>query len=127
VSNIANDPHQPYEIDLRGERITLTDDEAQALYKRLSDQIVNRTLAEQAAAREAGQVWIAVYWSLDSQYEETCYSLEEAVEFLDGGQENGTLSSDSIRCPDGTVYTRADLSGDGYWSDILETKATDAR
>lgn len=69
------------------------------------------------------QVWIAVFWSLRRRYEEECFPLEEAAAFLDSGEEDDVMFSDSIRCPDGTVYTRDDRGGLS-WVDFVRTKAT---
>lgn len=48
-------------------------------------------------------VWIAKYWRYHALYEMECDSLEDAVEFLDQGEDAGELSSDSIVGPDGKV------------------------
>lgn len=51
----------------------------------------------------ASQVWTAVYFRHFSRYEEECESLEDAVRFLDSGEDYGELSSVEVRGPDGTV------------------------
>lgn len=99
---------EPLRIELRGEGVELSESEARDILRSLHRQFSDRSAAERQAAREAGQVWIATYWSYGSQDTEECFSLKEAAEYLDGGEEYGTLSSVSIRCPDGTVYTRED-------------------
>lgn len=47
--------------------------------------------------------WTAKYWRYHSQHSETCESLEEAVRFLEYGEDDGALSSESILGPDGKV------------------------
>ncbi|MFJ5532464.1 hypothetical protein [Streptomyces sp. NPDC093261] len=48
--------------------------------------------------------WTAKFWRYHSLYEkEKCDSLEEAARFLLNGEDVGTLSSDSIIGPDGSV------------------------
>lgn len=93
------------------------------ILKSLHQQSSARRRTEEAAARAAGQVWYAVYWRHGARDEEECFSLAEAASYLDGGQEYGNLSSDSIRCPDGTVYTRDDREY-GEWSDLPALKAS---
>lgn len=112
---------EPFQIELRGETVTLTDDEAKGILKALHQQSSERRRGEEAAARAAGQVWYAIYWRYGVRDEEECFSLAEAASYLAGGEEYGSLSSDSIRCPDGTVYTKADVDYD--WSRWAEQKA----
>lgn len=106
--------HEPFTIELRGETITLTDDEAGAIRTTLLAQSLARIKTEQAAAREAGQVWYAIAWHNGTRDEEECFSLLEAAEALDGIDESGRGYSDSIRCPDGTIYTRDHTQGDDW-------------
>lgn len=102
-------------IKVRGKTVELSEDEAHAVLQSLHRQFADRDAARRAAQREAGQVWIATYWRYGARDEEECFSLKEAASYLDGGQEYGSLSSESIRCPDGTVYTRDDRV-DMEWS-----------
>ena len=59
---------------------------------------------------EQGQVetWTAVYWSHFSQYKEAFDSLQDAWNFLEHGENAGTLSSVAILGPDGKVVMDAD-------------------
>lgn len=114
---------EPLRIELRGETVELAEDEARAVLRSLHQQFSERAEAERAAAREAGQVWVAVYWRYHSRSEEECFSLEEAVQYLAGGEEYGSLSSEAIRCPDGSVYTRDDLPDRMTWSELPALKA----
>lgn len=113
---------EPLRIELRGEPVELSEDEAHELLRSLHRQFADRSAAERQAAREAGQVWIATYWRYQAQDTEECFSLKEAAEYLDGGEEYGTLSSESIRCPDGTVYTKNDLNYED-WVSLLKDRA----
>ena len=108
---------------LRGESITLSDTEAKAILKTLHQQSSARREAEEAAARAAGQVWYAVCFVYGRREEEEFFSLAEAASFLDFGDEEGNHKSDSIRCPDGTVYTRGDTNWDD-WAELPALKAT---
>lgn len=119
MSDITN---VPYQINLRGEQITLTDEEAKTIQRTLLEQNAARTRAEHAAAREAGQIWIAECVKYHRPYEVEWFSLGDAASFLDGVDEDGRAASKAIRCPDGTVYTRDDR-GDLTWSDFVRTKA----
>lgn len=55
--------------------------------------------------------WTAVYWRYHSRYEHECDSLEGAVSFLEHGEDDGELSSESIIGPNGEVlYDFGELS-----------------
>jgi len=63
-------------------------------------------------------IWIAKYWRYHVLCEVECESLEEAVEFLESGEDAGELSSDSIVGPDGKVvhnFQTGDM-GDRVWT-----------
>lgn len=110
--------HEPFRIRVHGEDVTLTDDEAGEILRSLHQQSIARTEVEEAAARAAGQVWFAVSHSYGIKDEEEHFSLRDAAAALQYGEEHGTLSADGIRCPDGTFYTRKDLT-DGYtWTTL---------
>jgi hypothetical protein len=47
--------------------------------------------------------WTAKYWRYHSPYEEECDSVEEAILFLESGEDYGSLSSESILDPDGAL------------------------
>jgi hypothetical protein len=113
--------YKPFQIELHGQSVELTDAEAKAILKSLHQQSSERRRAEEDQARAAGQVWYAVYWRYGAREEEECFSLVEAASYLDGCEGYGSLSSDSIRCPDGTVYTRDDRAY-GEWSDLPALK-----
>lgn len=100
--------YSPFAIRLRGETVTLTDEEASEIRRSLFDQSIARTEAEEAAAEAAGQVWIASHWHYGTLNEERHYSLRDAAGSLWGIEEADNGSGDSIRCPDGTVHTSDD-------------------
>lgn len=50
--------------------------------------------------------WVAHYWRSYVEHDEECDSLEDAVAFLAGGTDQGTLSYNTIRCPDGRILDR---------------------
>jgi hypothetical protein len=58
-------------------------------------------------------VWTAVYWRHYVQHREECGSLEDAVRFLREGEYHGTLSMDSIICPDGKAIKHDRKYADG--------------
>jgi hypothetical protein len=47
--------------------------------------------------------WTAHYWRYGGRHEEECDSVEEAILFLESGEDYGSLSSESILDPDGKV------------------------
>ena len=105
----------PLQVEIHGEAIELTEDEARSVLQSLHRQFTDRAEAERTAQREAGQVWIATYWRYGAREEDEFFSLKEAASYLDHGEEYGDLSSESILCPDGTVYT-SDERVDMEWS-----------
>src|SRR4051812_16303983 len=54
--------YKPFQIELHGQSVELTDAEAKAILKSLHQQSSERRRAEEDQARAAGQVWYAVYW-----------------------------------------------------------------
>ena len=122
--NDSKTAEDPLRIEVRGETLALSVDEARAVLQSLHRQLGDRAAAERDEARAAGQVWIAVYWRYGGKSEEECFSLREAANYLEYGEEEGTLSSESIRCPDGTVYTREDRDLD--WRQLPALQAEKA-
>lgn len=65
--------------------------------------------------------WTAVYWRYHSRYEQECDSLDEAVRFLEYGEDDGSLSSEAIFGPNGKLLYEfgSVLNGTSIW-DLAE-------
>lgn len=67
------------------------------------------------------QTWTAVYWRYGARYERQADSLDGALRFLEYGEEEGSLSSNSVLGPDGSVVVPeeeifAAVFGYGRWA-----------
>jgi hypothetical protein len=60
-------------------------------------------LAWEAAQREAGQIWTALYMRYGKAGEVECFSAKHAALYLIGGSDAGDHAITGIRCPDGAV------------------------
>jgi hypothetical protein len=60
---------------------------------------MSRVIDQQGNAQQ----WTAVYWRYHHKYTEECDSLQEAIDFLEAGEDYGSLSSESILGPNGEV------------------------
>lgn len=72
------------------------------------------------------QTWTAVYWRYYSKYTHEAGSLEDALRFLQHGEDYGELSSDSVLGPDGEAIL---ASNDEVWAAFrrLEEATVDGR
>lgn len=68
--------------------------------------------------------WTAVYWRYHSRYEEERDSLQEAVAFLERGEEDGSLSSEAVLGPDGKVLYEFDRVNIWDLAEKLRNEAT---
>src|SRR5512139_2591762 len=90
-----------YTIEIRGQRFDLTREEGDAIRQEMHRVDAARREAAEQAARDAGQVWHAIYWRFHSKSEDEFFSLDEAVGFLSHGEGYGELSAEAITTPDG--------------------------
>jgi hypothetical protein len=56
------------------------------------------------AARERGETYTVHYWRYLQRYEEEVLTLDEAVSYVQGGEDAGTLSGDYISGPGGSRF-----------------------
>jgi len=110
--------HEPFRIELRGETMELSDEEARQVFQSLTRQSLARTETEENEARAAGQVWYVTFRHYGAPDEEEYFSLREAAEAMQYANERGDSWPEKVRCPDGTVYTHKDLP-DGYTWTLL--------
>lgn len=51
-------------------------------------------------------VWLACYHHLGARYEDEFDSLEDAIEFLQRGEDRGELAAEAVIGPDGNIARR---------------------
>ena len=93
---------------------TMTDDEVVALYREIQPRalevLTRRHREEMTAARGAGRLYLADFYSYHQLHTEEFLTADEALVFLWGGFDNGNLSPLRVTGPDGYLLEAEALS-----------------
>ena len=103
--------------------IPLTPDEAEDASRAILDWQVAQTKAWEQQQRAAGQVWLAHYMRHHVEYQDECFTAEDAKGRLYYGSENGDLAPIDVICPDGSRITWDEINDELYAREKAERDA----